>query len=60
MIPWNVETAGQQPLAALAATLGYTQVYSYPDGLEAWIARNLTLETPHHREGPQTIGAAPP
>jgi DNA-binding winged helix-turn-helix (wHTH) protein/TolB-like protein/Tfp pilus assembly protein PilF len=46
VIPWNIETAGQQPLAALVASLGYKQVYSYPDGLEAWIARNLTLETP--------------
>jgi tetratricopeptide (TPR) repeat protein len=53
VIPWNIETAGQQPLAALAASLGYQQVYSYPDGLEAWIARNLTLETPSRYQGPQ-------
>jgi DNA-binding winged helix-turn-helix (wHTH) protein/TolB-like protein/tetratricopeptide (TPR) repeat protein len=53
VIPWNIETAGQQPLAALAASLGYSQVYSYPDGLEAWIARSLILETPGRHHGPQ-------
>lgn len=50
-IAWNIETAGQQPLAALAASLGYRHVHSYPDGLEAWIARNLLVETWGHREG---------
>jgi len=37
----------------LAASLGYNQVYSYPEGLEAWIARSLILETPGRHQGPQ-------
>jgi hypothetical protein len=53
VIPWNIETAGQLSLSALIASLGYKQVYSYPDGLEAWIARNLTVETPSNYQGSQ-------
>lgn len=52
VIPWNIETAGQQPLATFVASLGYQQVYSYPDGLEAWIARNLTVEPPRRAQEP--------
>jgi rhodanese-related sulfurtransferase len=53
VIPWNIETAGQQPLADLTASLGYNKVYSYPEGLEAWIARGLIVETPGRHQGPQ-------
>jgi TolB-like protein/DNA-binding winged helix-turn-helix (wHTH) protein/Flp pilus assembly protein TadD len=53
VIPWNIETTGQQPLAALTASFGYNKVYSYPEGLEAWIARGLILETPGRHQGPQ-------
>ena len=61
VIPWNVETAGRQPLSALAASFGYTQVYFYPDGLEAWIARNLDSVTmPNRHEGPQAMRAVTP
>jgi TolB-like protein/DNA-binding winged helix-turn-helix (wHTH) protein/Flp pilus assembly protein TadD len=44
VIPWNIETAGRQPLSALIASLGYKHVHSYPDGLEAWIAHDLPTE----------------
>jgi TolB-like protein/Flp pilus assembly protein TadD len=61
VIPWNIETTGRQQLSALAASFGYTQVYSYPDGLEAWIARNLDSVTmPDRHEGPQAMRAITP
>ena len=59
-IAWNIEAAGQQPLAALTASLGYRQIYSYPDGLEAWIARNLAVETWDHHAELVATRAAPP
>ena len=59
-IAWGIETAGQQPLAALAASLGYRQVHSYPDGLEAWIARNLAVEPRNQSDGLVATRAAPP
>ncbi len=61
VIPWNIETTGRQQLSALAVSFGYTQVYFYPDGLEAWIARNLDSVTmPDRHEGPQAMQAVTP
>jgi rhodanese-related sulfurtransferase len=53
VIPWNIETAGKQRLAAFTASLGFNKVYSYPEGLEAWIARGQILETTGRHQEPQ-------
>ncbi len=60
VIPWNIETSGRQPLSAMIASLGYKRVYSYSDGLEAWITHDLAVETRDYRESPTAAHVMPP
>ena len=60
VIPWNMEMASQQPFSALIASLGYQRVYSYSDGLEAWITHDLAVEMRNYRNTPTAAQVMPP